>query len=192
MIIKNTHAIIERKFSLMRRNVIFFLGIFFTVCLISGCTFYFFSDEILHFFTPKELPVPGGAIEVQRQPSTCKAGDTACEAKNEQIMAGNIDGKAATFARNQCTGLRFCPTPLPDQTDITIAAIRSYLKEPDVKLIRMTGITSAGMIYYCTEDGRCFTYNTKLKTVTPIMEGANTEASITPSISPTSTKSKKL
>lgn len=149
----------------MKRSKLFYFIIFLVFFSIGGASFYFFADTIKTFFTPRASNTPGGAISRTEPIVTCRAGDKACATKNEKIKANRLDGAAAKFVMHQCSGPHACPTPGEEDANTIISAIRSYTKEPNLELIRVTGITPIGMIYYCAEDERCWSYDTKSKKV---------------------------
>jgi hypothetical protein len=133
--------------------------------LLGAASFFFFHKDIQNYFQPQPVNSPGGAISRTQPVLTCGEGDKACELKNEKIKANKLDGIAAKFVTHQCSGPRACPTPNEEDTQTIISAIRSYTKQPKLELIRVTGVTPAGLIYYCAEDERCWSYSTKTKSV---------------------------
>lgn len=151
----------------MKRKKLFIaLSIFLAFFVIGAGSFYFFGKDIQKFFGPKEVNTPGGAIAKNEPIVTCGAGDAACSAKNEKILANRIEGTAVEYAKHQCDGPRACPTPNEEESKTIIAAIRAYAKDPKVDLVRINGINATGTIYYCAKDTRCWGYNTKDKKVT--------------------------
>lgn len=151
----------------MKHKKVIFPLVFLFFFTIGGTTFYFFGKDIQQkFFPSKDTNVPGGAISRDEPIMTCGAGDKVCAAKNEKIMANRLDGVTAKFVSHQCDGPRACPTPREQDAETIMSEIKAYAKEPNLKLIRLTGVTSTGMIYYCAEDERCWSYDTKTKNVT--------------------------
>lgn len=153
----------------MRRTRSIFLlasSIFFAL---GAATFYFFGEDIKQQFFPiKDTNVPGGAISKNEPILTCAAGDITCAQKNEKILANRLDGVTAKFVSHQCDGPRACPTPNEEEAQIFTSAIKAYVKEPHLTLIRITGLTPKGMIYYCAPDERCWSYDTKSKEISII------------------------
>lgn len=150
----------------MLRKRLIFVIVFLIFFVFGVLTFYFFgSDMQKQFFGAKDSNAPGGAIAKNEPVVTCGAGDKACAAKNERIMANRLDSPTAKFVSHQCDGPRACPTPNEEQASEFIKTIRSYAKNPQLQLIRMTGTTPSGLIYYCVEDERCWSYDTKTKKV---------------------------
>lgn len=158
----------------MKRKKVILPLAFIIFFAIGGATFYFFGNDIQKKFFPlKYTNVPGGAIAKNEPVVTCGAGDKSCTAKNEKVMANRLDGAAAKFVSHQCNGPRACPTPNEEDAETITAAIRVYTNSPKLELIRVTGVTPIGMIYYCAEDERCWSYDTKSKKVVLVEEAAN-------------------
>lgn len=165
-----------------RKRLILLILLLLIIISIGYAVFYFFQDDITSLlFGPKDTRAPGGAIKTNQQVIECNPGDSVCVRRNEKIMINNLDGIAAKFASHQCSGPRACPTPEQAVSEQYKASLRSFLKEPNLKLLEVTGVTATGIIYYCSEDERCFKYNTKTRQAEILNE---TEEKTIPSSSP--------
>ncbi len=150
----------------MKRNkILLTLGIFLLFFLVGGATFYFFGQDIMQWFGPKDTNVPGGAISKNEPLKKCIPGDKNCETKNDKIMANRLEGPVAKFVSHQCDGPRGCPSPTDEEEKVIVNAIRAYVKDDTLELIPINGITPTGIAYYCAADNRCWSYDTKSKKV---------------------------
>jgi len=162
------------------KRLLYFVSLALTFVLVLGgiITFLFFRKDIQEkFFTTKVAQQPG-AIAPNEPIEKCSAGDVSCQSRNGRIKANKIQGQSAAYTRHQCDGPRACPTPDPEQDATAQNAIKSFAKDSKLELIRMNGINAAGLLYYCSTDNSCWSYDTKTKKVV-ILKGETKE--ITPS-----------
>ena len=161
----------------------FLFPLFFIIFFAIGiCTFVFFGKAIQErLFPPKAIVAEPGGIAKKEQIVKCNPGDTKCEGNNVRIEGNNIPGDAAAFVRHQCDGPRGCPTPNPEQSDEAMKAIKAYAKDSKIDLVRINGINASGVVYYCTKDARCWSYNTKDKKVA-LFSAAEDESAPSPSV----------
>ncbi len=103
----------------------------------------------------------------------CNSGDMQCEEHNRKLSVGKISGKTVEFVKHQCDGPRECSQPNKDLERKAVEAINKSEKESGLSLIRITGINASGLIYYCTQNGHCWSFNTKTEDVVPIMPSVN-------------------
>lgn len=154
------------------KRLLYFVSIALTFLLVLGgiIAFLFFRKDIQEkFFTPKVTQQPG-AIAPNEPIAKCTTGDEKCQSRNERIKANKLQGQSAAYTRHQCDGPRACPTPNPEQEAAAQDAIRSFAKDTKMELLRMNGINAAGLLYYCSQDNSCWSYDTKTKKVTVLKE----------------------
>lgn len=154
--------------------------ILYAVILLQTIALLYFLERNFHrrFSPPREISGQTNLPLKEHPLLTCTQGDSDCAEKNRVIRVSRLSGTAATFAAHQCDGPRPCPTPAPDREADAISAVRRHTKEETLELLRMTGITPAGMLYYCAEDSRCFSIDTASNKVVTLKDG--TKPSPTP------------
>jgi|WetSurMetagenome_2_1015567.scaffolds.fasta_scaffold215638_2 hypothetical protein len=149
------------------KNKRIIIGVIVMVLIIGSA---FFLEKKFHrkFNPPRGKTQQMTAFIKEKQLAPCVTGDDECLAKNEKITADQLKGSSAEYSRHQCDGPRICPTPLPEGAAKAITAIRLFAHDPKLEIVRMTGITPAGILYYCASDTRCWIYNTEDKRVTKL------------------------
>jgi hypothetical protein len=152
-----------------KKRIFISLGLFLIAFIIAGLLFY-------RPLKPANQPSVD-PITKDKEIVKCKEGDKACEEKNEKIKVNKIEGINVDFAKHQCSGPRACPTPNENTSSEAITAIRIFAKDSKVELLRIAGINSLGLVYYCANDSRCWSYDTKSKKVTLLQNKEEKSAS---------------
>jgi hypothetical protein len=130
--------------------------IIFSLCVVA-LTGYVLERKFHHRYAPPRSTSSNRELTIKKKPlEQCSDGDSNCLAKNEQIKADNLTGTAVEFARRQCDGPRQCPAPDSNRESQARTAIQEFVKDTKLELIRMTGVTPAGSIYYCSNNNRCW------------------------------------
>jgi hypothetical protein len=128
---------------------------------------FFLEKRFRHRYHPPTNTAKQNEIPLKYQSlATCKAEDRACATNNEKIKADRLTGSAVEYAKHQCDGPRACPLPDATTDATAIKAIRDSIKNPNLEVIRITGINPAGIIYYCAEGNKCWKVDSKTKAVT--------------------------
>lgn len=99
----------------------------------------------------------------------CNPGDAQCEEYNRKLSVGKVPGETVEFVKHQCDGPRECPQPNKDLERKAVEAVKEFEEESELSLIRITGINASGQIFYCAQNGRCWSFSTKTEDVVPIM-----------------------
>ena len=150
-------------------------------CLILGGLAFFGWKEA----TKPRYPAPETFTAPTNAPiQTCKSGDLKCLDSNEKVKAKKLTGSNVAYAKHQCDSPRGCDIPDESTINAAISAIHTYTKKPKLELIRITGINPAQIMYFCSNDNRCWGINTKDNTIYKALENDKANTPSTTSISP--------
>lgn len=104
---------------------------------------------------PKSLHVQG-SVAKSHASVLCGGKDTVCVAEDGKVVIKKVTEKTLEYIRRTCDDPRNCPTPIPENKDAAIKAIRENTNEDDLELIPIRGEAATGITYYCAKDNRCW------------------------------------
>lgn len=133
-----------------------------TVLIVCIAAVYYWERNFHRKFSPPREQSQQARLTSNEIPLVkCAEGDSECAEKNERTKATRLSGNVIDFARHQCDGPRACPTPVPEVDDKAVDAIKEFTKDPKLEVVRITGVNQSEVMYYCTEDNKCWTVQTK-------------------------------
>lgn len=148
---------------LVRKKIIFLLT-FFILFILIFLLFIFQHNLKLALF-------PDKSVSDDTKPVSCDQNDTNCIHEHANNLAKQLTGVNVAFAMHQCAGPHSCTSPDQKSIEAATEAIRAYVKNPDLQVIPINGITPAGIIYYCAKDDQCWKVDAKTnKVVSPVTQ----------------------
>src|SRR5688572_23893339 len=78
-------------------------------------------------------------------------------------------GTAVAFASHQCDNNQPCSPVTKTMSIEAIKAIRAYANDPTLKLKRISEVNRKNLVYFCSDNDRCWSYDIKIKQVTSYM-----------------------